>query len=88
MASQQNHSFSRVRAFIAAVSALIAKGESMQTALAAIGPYTSRGKGLGKYSGKKRGNRSGRVYAANGQRECARRVRQLASGQLSFFNQQ
>ena len=85
---KQNTPFLRANLFIAAVSALLTKGVGMQAAISAVGPYRSRGHGQGKYSGKKRGNRSGRVYAANGKRECARRVRQLASGQLSFINQQ
>ena len=87
--STPNQPFHRVMAFMAALSAAMAKPWiTQQLALAEVGPYVSRGKGQGKHSGKKPGNKSGRTYAANGKRECARRVRQMASGQLNFFNQQ
>ena len=85
---KQNTPFLRANLFIAAVSALLTKGVGMQAAISTVGHYRSRGHGQGKYSGKKKGHRSGRTYAANGKRECARRVRQMASGQLSFINQQ
>ena len=81
---KQNTPFFRANLFIAAISALLTKGVDMQSAIATVGPYRSRGHGQGKYSGKKRGNKSGRVYAANGPRECARRVRQMANNQLRF----
>lgn len=85
--------FRRVTAFVAAITALISSGMSMNAALSQKGPYTSRGKGLGKHSGKGRGNwstlfdcnRSGSDLDHNGERECARRMRQMAKGQLSFI---
>lgn len=83
---KQGTPFYRSRAVVAAISTLLGDGYSLHSALAQIPAYVSRGKGKGKYSGKKRGNKTGRTYAANGKRECARRVRQMASGQLSFIN--
>ena len=68
----------------AAISALAAsmQGMSLQLAINALDPYKGRGKGRGKYSGKKQPNGSGRVYESNGVRECARRVRQIEKGML------
>lgn len=85
--------FRRVMAFVAAVNALIAGGMSQAAALAAKGPYQSRGKELGKHSGKAVGrnyptsfkcNASGSDLDHNGARECARRVRQMANHELRF----
>ena len=59
------------------------QGLALQQAVSALGAYEGRGKGRGKYSGKKPGNRSGKTYAANGARECARRVRQIEKGMLA-----
>ena len=59
------------------------KGLALQQAVSALGAYEGRGKGRSKYSGKKRGNSSGRTYASNGIRECARRVRQIEKGMLT-----
>lgn len=82
---KQTQAFSRVMAFMAALSAAMATpGMTQQLALAEVGPYVSRGKGQGKRSGKKPGNHTGRIYAANGKKECARRQRQMANSQLHF----
>ena len=86
--STPNQPFHRAMAFMAALSAAMAKpGITQQLALAEVGPYVSRGKGQGKHSGKKPGNKSGRTYAANGKKECARRLRQMANNQLHFHHQ-
>ena len=47
-------------------------------------PYVSRGHGRGAYSGKKRWPSPSGKYARtfNGKREVARRLRQIAAGQL------
>lgn len=47
-------------------------------------PYVSRGHGRAAYSGKKRGPSPSGKYARtfNGKREVARRLRQIAAGQL------
>jgi len=66
--------FSRSRALFAAIAAVIASGKMLDPH--AFG-YSSRGHGRNVYSGKKRGNESGRTYPTNGDRECARRVRQM-----------
>lgn len=68
----------------AALSALATRmrGMSLQLAINALGPYKGRGKGRGKYSGRKQPNGSGRVYESNGVRERARRVRQIEKGML------
>ena len=58
------------------------KGLALQQAVGALGAYEGRGKGRGKYSGKKQPNGSGRVYESNGVRERARRVRQIEKGML------
>ena len=65
----------------AAISALATSMRGMSL-INALGPYAGRGKGRGKYSGKKQPNGSGRVYESNGIRECARRVRQIEKGML------
>lgn len=57
-------------------------GTSLMQMLQALGPYESRGKGRGTYPGKKPGNRTGKLYAPNGARECERRRRQIAKGML------
>lgn len=85
---KQTQAFSRVMAFMAALSAAMARpGMTQQLAIAEVGPYVSRGKGQGKHSGKKPGNRTGRTYAPNGKKECARRQRQMANNQLHFHHQ-
>ena len=84
---KQSTPFRRANLFIAAISALLTKGVDMQSAISTVGHYRSRGHGKGKYSGKKPGNKSGRTYAANGKKECARRLRQMANNQLQFHHQ-
>lgn len=85
---KQTQAFSRVMAFMAALSAAMARpGMTQQLAIAEVGPYVSRGKGQGKHSGKKPGNSTGRTYAPNGKKECARRLRQMANNQLHFHHQ-
>ncbi len=84
--------FRRVMAFVAAVNALVAGGMSRAVAIATQGTYRSRGKGLGKHSGKSVGRNfptsfkcnSGSDMVHNGARECARRLRQMENGQLHF----
>jgi hypothetical protein len=84
--------FRRVMAFVAAVNALVAGGMSRAVAIATQGTYRSRGKGLGKHSGKSVGRNfptsfkcnSGSDMDHNGARECARRLRQMENGQLHF----
>lgn len=82
--STPNQPFRRANLMMAAISALLSQGMSLQMAADKVGPYQSRGKGKGKYSGKKPGNHSGRTYAANGKKECARRLRQMELGRLQF----
>ena len=57
-------------------------GLALQQAVLGLGAYESRGKGRGRYSGRKPGNYSGKTYQPNGARECARRVRQIEKGML------
>lgn len=72
--------FSRSKAVFSAIAAAMAAGASFH-AIVASGQvdYSSRGHGRGKYSGKKRGNSSGRTYPAFSTRECERRVRQMTA---------
>jgi hypothetical protein len=54
-------------------------GANSQAALAAIGPYKSRGHGRGKAFDKQRhGNKSGKYAPHQGKCECARRLAQMA----------
>lgn len=45
--------------------------------------YSSRGHGMARYSGKKRGNESGKVYPFYSKRECERRVRQMNKNKVA-----
>ena len=71
--------FKRAMMMLAAIQAAILPGGP---GLASIGEYVSRGKGLGRHSGKKWGpTSSGRyVGVTNGKRECERRMRQIERG--------
>lgn len=77
--------FARAIALFALISA--AAGDTLK--LASIPEYRSHGKGVGKHSGKKWGSPSSRTIdphtgrqKENGEREVARRRRQIASGML------
>jgi len=68
-----------------AMFALIANAGKNATALAAIAPYVSRGKGRDKFSGLAINHRQTtfkNVPVGGGKREVARRQRQIASGML------
>jgi len=84
---QQASPFYRSRIVFAALSALASSGfGSVPPHIAAIAntPYRSRGHGRGLHSGKKRGTSPSGKYdgVTNGRREVARRLRQIAAGQL------
>lgn len=65
----------------AAISALATsmRGMSLQLAINALDPYKGRGKGRGKYSGKKQPNGSGRVYESNGVRQIEKGILQCTA---------
>ena len=74
--------FARSLAVIQAIASLLGQGVS-EAAAARMVPYSSRGHGQGKYSGKKKGNACTNWKAklngnTNGKRECERRIRQMA----------
>ena len=72
--------FSRSKAIFTVIGAALAAGASMQSIIAnGQANYVSRGHGRSKYSGKKRGNTSGRPYPAFSERECLRRLKQMAA---------
>lgn len=72
------------RAPMAALAAALSGSAEYIQALNAAQGYCSRGKGLGQHSGKKWGSSSSGRYAgvSNGEREMARRQRQIATGML------
>jgi hypothetical protein len=71
--------FSRSLAIFAAIQmALSAPKWQMQSLMAAIPEYKSRGKGLGK-PGKNFFKKAGKYMPHQGKQECARRVRQMNS---------
>ena len=75
--------FSRSIAIAAAIASALASGMNMQFIEHVHGNYKSRGHGRGILSGKSMRNRysqGGRVYPQNGEREMARRRRQITRG--------
>jgi len=70
--------FKRAFALMRAIQALLATGVNPQAALAGMAPYKSRGKG-GKHHTMCRTNfrGTGKTYRPNGDREVARRLRQM-----------
>lgn len=80
----QKRPFYRAFALMAALSAAASGSMEYVAAMNAAEGYRSRGKGLGKHSGKKWGARSSGWYSgvSNGEREMARRQRQIAAGTL------
>lgn len=81
----KSNPFSRVRAFMSALSAAMAAGRNLSLALAQVGTYESRGHGRGIYSGRKKGNQcTNWKEHMNSERECARRRRQIAAGILQI----
>lgn len=77
--------FHRARMMFALISAAFElTGAERSLALSKIGDYVSRGKG--KHRSKPSSNFYGRCtdfgHRRHGQRECARRVRQMAKGML------
>jgi hypothetical protein len=81
--------FSRAKEMMAMLAAAMAiPGMTMQTAIAGLGSYRSRGHGQGKITGKKQGN-PGTDWKArmNSKRECARSRRQIAKGTLKVSGQ-
>lgn len=77
--------FARSLAMSQAIAVLMTKfsGFDLNQAIAALGPYKSRGKGRGKYSGKGRPNPAGKYMPHQGKREMERRALQLAAGRIS-----
>lgn len=71
-------------AAIAAAMQLPSRGEQ-QLALGQIGPYISRGKGRGSPS-RRYGNPPGKYWPHQGERETARRRRQIEAGILTASN--
>lgn len=70
---------------VLAMFSLIAAAMGNSSALAAIGPYVSRGKGQGKFSGLRISHRQTtfkNLKVGGGDREVARRKRQIKSGML------
>ena len=76
--------FKRALLMAQAISAILQnfRGHEVQFMLNQLGPYESRGKGRGVYSGRKKTATSSGKYARvfNGARECARRMRQIERG--------
>jgi hypothetical protein len=71
--------FSRSLAMMAAIQmAMQLPKYLVQAELAKIGPYVSRGKGIGKPA-KNFIKKAGKYMPHQGKRECARRVRQMAA---------
>ena len=77
---QKSKPFARAIAVMGLISEAmdIAMPMLRQLAMTAIPEYKSRGKGLGKHSGKKWGSWPSGKYTQvfNGKRECERRMRQ------------
>ena len=77
---QKSKPFSRSIAIMGFVQAALmhTMPQLRELAMRAIPEYKSRGKGLGKHSGKKWGSWPSGKYAQvfNGKRECERRMRQ------------
>ena len=79
----QTTPFKRITLLMQAMAAAMSTGMSRWAALQTVGEYRSRGKGLGRRSGKKPGN-PGTPWLdilggqTNGRRECERRMRQMA----------
>ncbi|MFZ6813580.1 hypothetical protein ACO0K3_03865 [Undibacterium sp. Rencai35W] len=67
--------FARAKAMMAAIAALLSQGLSNQTVFERVGAYKSRGKGLGKFSGKSF-RRGGYVGDKSGNREAQRHAKQ------------
>ena len=85
--------FKRARLMFAAIGAILANPNlgmaSRDAELAKIGPYRSRGKGRGSVERnyfRPYCNNGGRNIPHQGEREIARRCRQIASGQLTASN--
>lgn len=72
--------FRRALNMMGLLAALTSVGAGAAAALQAVGPYVSRGKGRGKYSGKGHGNKAGIYMPHQGSAEKSRRVRQMALG--------
>lgn len=75
----QRSPFKRIITLMQALAAAVAAGMPHRLALEQVGEYRSRGKGLGRHSGKKWGPPPSGKYdgVTNGRRECERRMRQM-----------
>lgn len=72
--------FARAKSMMAAIAALLAAGVSHTQAVAEViaknGAYKSRGKGIGKFTGRRVPQVRSVYMPHQGPRECARRVAQ------------
>ncbi len=82
--------FRRVNLMMAAIAALAAQGMSMPSIMAQVGTYQSRGKGRGTAPTQHGHKHASKYMPHQGQRECARRVRQMARNEakvIKWINQ-